>query len=112
MQKALAICLLAAGAALTSGVAEARVDVGIGIGLPGPAYVVPPPPVYYPPPPVYYEPAPVYVEPQPIIVAPGYYGDWRARAWQERQWRERRWREREWRIHHREWRRWHDGEED
>ncbi|MDF3833269.1 hypothetical protein P3W85_09965 [Cupriavidus basilensis] len=112
MRRVLAICALAAGAAVTPGIVEARVDVGIGIGIPGPVFVAPPPPVYYEPPPVYYEPVPVYVEPQPVIVAPGYYGDWRARAWQERQWRERRWHEREWRIHHRGWRRGHDDEDD
>ena len=112
MQKALPICLLAAGVALTSGLAEAHVDVGIGIGLPGPAFVVPPPPVYYAPPPVYYEPAPVYVKPPPVVVAPGYYDDWRVRAWEEQQWRERRWREHEWRIRHRGGPRWHDDEDD
>ena len=47
-------------------IAEARVDVDIGIGVPGPRYYRPhyyaphyyaPPPVYYPPP-AYYAPAP------------------------------------------------------
>ncbi|MDF3831799.1 hypothetical protein P3W85_02320 [Cupriavidus basilensis] len=104
MRKILAIGLLAGAAGLISGVAEARVDVGIGIGLPWPAVVAPPPPVYY-------EPAPVYVAPQPVVVAPGYYDDWQARAWREQQWRERRWREREWRERHRDWHRWHDDDD-
>lgn len=104
MRKVLAVGLLAGVAALTSSVAEARVDVGIGIGLPWAAVVAPAPPVYY-------EPAPVYVAPRPVVVAPGYYDDWQARAWQEQQWRERRWREREWRERHREWHRWHDDDD-
>ena len=79
MQKNLALCALAAIAALSSQAALARVNVDIGIGVPGP----------------------VYVAPQPVIVAPGYYDDERGREWQERQWREQRWREREWRKHHR-----------
>src|ERR1700761_2648472 len=44
--------------------AQARVFVGVGIGLPfyGP-YL--PPPVYYPPPAAYYPPPPVYYTPPP-----------------------------------------------
>lgn len=54
--------------------AEARVFVGVGIGIPAyPAYY-PPPPVYYPPPPVYYAPPPppvvIYQQPQPVYAAP------------------------------------------
>ncbi|HEY2131360.1 MAG TPA: hypothetical protein VGH36_00040 [Acetobacteraceae bacterium] len=41
--------------------AEARVFVGIGVPLFGPAFY--PPPVYYPPPPVYYPPPPVVYAP-------------------------------------------------
>lgn len=41
MQKLFALCALAA-AVLPSQSALARVDVGIGIGLPGPVYVAPP----------------------------------------------------------------------
>lgn len=53
--------------------ADARVFVGVGVGVPIYApppiyYYPPPPPVYYVPPPVVYAPpppAPVYVAPQP-----------------------------------------------
>lgn len=55
MRKVAALWLLAGVVGLASSVAEARVDVGIGIGIPGPAVVVPPPVYYEPPPPVYYE---------------------------------------------------------
>lgn len=52
--------------------AEARVFVGVGIGVPAyPAYY--PPPVYYAPPPVYYAPPPpvvVYQPPAPVYAAP------------------------------------------
>jgi hypothetical protein len=50
--------------------AQARVFVGVGIGVPyfGPAYL-PPPPVYYYPPPVYYAPPPVYYS-QPQTYTP------------------------------------------
>ncbi|WP_427306234.1 hypothetical protein [Cupriavidus sp. H39] len=101
MRNILAACVLAGLGTIGWGSAQARVNVDIGIGVPG--YVVAPPPVYY-------EPAPVYAVPQqPVIAAPAYYDDWRARrAWREEQWRERRWREREWRERHREWHRWHD----
>ncbi|MCY1267774.1 hypothetical protein D9M68_159580 [compost metagenome] len=111
MRKVAALWLLAGVVGLPSSVAEARVDVGIAIGIPGPAVAVPPPVYYEPPPSVYYEPAPVIVEPRPVVVTPGYeyyYDDWQARAWREQQWRERRWRERQWRERHREWHRWHD----
>ena len=54
--------------------AEARVFVGVGIGVPAyPAYYYPPPPVYYVPPPVYYAPPPpvvVYQPPAPVYAAP------------------------------------------
>ncbi|WP_454752786.1 hypothetical protein [Cupriavidus necator] len=105
MQKILAACILAGVATIGPGTAQARVNVDIGIGVPG--YAVTPPPVYY-------EPAPVYVAPpQPVVVAPGYYDDWRERrAWREQQWRERKWREREWREQRREWRRWHEDHDD
>ncbi|HUN50717.1 MAG TPA: hypothetical protein VMU42_06355 [Candidatus Sulfotelmatobacter sp.] len=46
--------------------ANARVFVGVGIGVPGPFYY--PPPVYYAPPPVYYAPPPpVYYAPAPVV---------------------------------------------
>jgi hypothetical protein len=64
--------LLAASVALGVPGAEARVDVAIGVGVPGfyaPPVVVAPPPVYYAPPPYYYAPGPAY------YYAPGpYYG--------------------------------------
>ncbi|WP_454739685.1 hypothetical protein [Cupriavidus necator] len=105
MQKILATCLIAAAITLAPGAAQARVDVGIGIGIPGI--------VVAPAAPVSYEPAPVYVEPpRPVVVAPSYYEDWEARAWREQQWRERRWREREWRERHRKWHRRHDDDDD
>ncbi|GLC92583.1 hypothetical protein Tamer19_19910 [Cupriavidus sp. TA19] len=107
MRTILAACALAGVAVMGPGTAQARVNVDIGIGVPG--YAVAPPPVYY-------EPAPVYVAPpQPVVVAPAYYDDGHARAWREQQWRERKWREREWREQRRrerEWRRWHDGYDD
>jgi hypothetical protein len=66
------------------GVANARTDVSIGIGLPLPGVVYgggyyappPPPPVYYGP--VYrervYYPEPVYYAPRPVYYGPRYYG--------------------------------------
>ena len=67
-----ALCVLLAGASITSGETQARVVVGFGFGFP--AYGWPwyaPPPVYYPPPPVYYAPPPPvwYVQP-PIAQTP------------------------------------------
>jgi hypothetical protein len=52
-------------AAIVPATAEARVFVGVGVGVYGPpAYYYPPPAYYYPPPPAYYySPAPVYVAP-------------------------------------------------
>lgn len=52
---------------LAAGAADARVFVGVGIGVPfyGPGYYGPPP--YYPPP-VYYAPPPVYYPPPPPVV--------------------------------------------
>jgi len=104
MKRYLAASIVAGIALLASSGAMARVDVGIGIGIPGVVVAAPPP--------VYYEPEPVYVAPQPVVVAPGYYDDWRAREWQRRQWREQKWREHEWRERRREWHRWHEDEDD
>lgn len=63
--------LALAGLATMSGMpaAQARVFVGVGIGVPAyPAYY--PPPVYYPPPPVYYAPPPVVYTPPPVVYTP------------------------------------------
>ena len=49
--------------------ADARVFVGVGVGVP--LYGPPPPVYYYPPPPVYYAPPPVVYSPPP---APAYSG--------------------------------------
>lgn len=58
---------LALGAVLlaVAPTAEARVFVGIGVGVPGPVYY--PPPVIYAPPPVVYAPPPpvAYMSPPP-----------------------------------------------
>ncbi len=62
-----ALSIAALSLALVAGLpgsADARVFVGVGIGLPGP-YYYPPPAYYYPPPPVYYAPPPVYYAPAP-----------------------------------------------
>lgn len=83
---------LAAAALMVAGmgVANARTDVSIGIGVPLPGvavygggyYAPPPPPVYYPAP-VYrervYYPAPVYYAPRPVYYGPRYYGPPRGR---------------------------------
>jgi hypothetical protein len=63
---ALTIALVAA----LPGAANARVFVGVGIGVPGPFYYGPP--VYYAPPPVYYAPPPAYYPPPapPVYYAP------------------------------------------
>ncbi len=103
MRKAAALLLLVGVTALGSNMAEARVDVGIGI----------PAPVVVAPPPVYYEPAPVVVQPvSPVVAVPAYYYDnWRARAWREREWREQQWREREWRERRQEGGNWNDDDD-
>jgi hypothetical protein len=67
------LALLAAAATGLPAIAEARVNVDIGIGVPGPRYR---PhyyaPHYYVPPPVYYYPPPavVYAPPPPIVYTP------------------------------------------
>jgi hypothetical protein len=60
---------LCAAALLLPGAAQARVYVGVGVGIP-PVYA--PPPVYYAPPPVYYGPPPpvAYAPPPPVAYAP------------------------------------------
>jgi len=68
-----------------SGVAMARVDLGVNIGVPAPVYVAPQP-VYAPPPPVVYQPAPVYGAPAIVI---GWHGDryWDGhRYWNRDEW--------------------------
>lgn len=65
------VAVIATGmaAGLASTPAQARVFVGIGVGVPfyypPPYYYYPPPPVVYTPPPVYTAPAPTYVQPPP-----------------------------------------------
>lgn len=105
MRKNLLSVILGGAILVASTVASAHVDVGIGIGIPGPVFV-PAEPAYIAPPPVVYAPPPV------VGYGYGYGDDWRAREWHERQeWRERQWRhheheEREWR----ERRGWGDGD--
>jgi len=50
-----------------SSIAQAHVNVDIGIGVPGVVYAEPAP--VYAPPPVYVAPRPVYV-PRPVVVTP------------------------------------------
>ena len=60
------------------GAAQARVFVGVGVGVPffgPPAYYPPPfhypPPMYYHPPPMYYHPPPpVFYAPPPVVYTP------------------------------------------
>lgn len=80
------IVALGAGAVLSAstGSAEARTSLFLGIGLPPiylgpPAYYYPPPP----PPPPYYYPAPAYTPPPPPRCRARY--DWR---WDGYQWRQ------------------------
>ena len=86
MRKGIVTVLAAAGLAIASGTAAARVDVGIHFGIPAPVYVQPAP-VYYPrpvyvAPPVYYAPAPVYYS-EPVY----YYGRPHRRHHGHRHWR-------------------------
>ena len=82
--------LLAASVALGAPWAQARVDVDIGVGLPGfyappPVYYAPPPPVYYaPPPPVYYAPPAYYYAPGPYYGGGYWYDDEGRRHWRRR----------------------------
>jgi hypothetical protein len=76
--------LLGASAAAVSGLAMARVDVGVNIGVPAPVYVQPPP--------VVYQPAPVYAVGMPAVVI-GWHGD---RYWDGR----RYWARDDWNRHH------------
>jgi len=91
IRKSVVIALVAAGATLAAGAAQAGVHWSVGINLPVPPLpvIVAPAPVYsasvpvYAPAPVYYEPAPVvyrrpypvYVRPVPVVY-PRYYGGW------------------------------------
>lgn len=87
--------------------AFARVDLSVGIGIPG-AVMVAPEPVYVPPPayviprPVY-APRPVVVVPPPAVYAPGW------RGYDDDRWE--RW-DRGWRKHHRHWRHGDDDDDD
>jgi hypothetical protein len=62
--------LLGAAVACVSPAASARVNLNIGIGLPG----------LYAPPPVVYAPQPVYGPPPVVYGAPYYGGGWRGRG--------------------------------
>jgi hypothetical protein len=73
IRSALVLGTCVAALALT-GAAQARVFVGVGIGVPVVPYAYPapvyaPPPVYYGPPPGYYAPPPAYYAP-PAAYAP------------------------------------------
>ena len=72
MRRYLSVIALLGVAMLVLGLpaaAQARVFVGVGIGVPvyGPAYYPYPAPVYYAPPPVVYAPPPVIVAPTPVV---------------------------------------------
>lgn len=104
--KQLAIIAALGGALLTiAPCAQARVNVDIGIGIPGVVYAEPAP-VYVAPQPVYVEPPRVYV-PRPVVVAPApvYAPYWRERDDDddddqgERRWRRRGHREHGWHRH-------------
>ena len=87
MRKGIVTVLAAAGLAIASGTAAARVDVGIHFGIPAPVYVQPAPVYYAPrpvyvPPPVYYGPAPVYYS-EPVY----YYPRPHRRHWHRHHWR-------------------------
>lgn len=98
MRKNLISAIVGGAILVASSMASAHVDVGIGIGIPGPVFI-PAQPVYEAPPPIVYAPAPV--------AAYGYPEDWRERDWHERQeWRERQWRHHEHERERRERRGW------
>lgn len=113
IRKSVVVALLAVGATLAAGTAEAGVHWSVGINLPvpplpvivapAPVYSAPVPvysapvPVYSAPAPVYYEPAPVvygrpypvYVRPAPVVY-PRYYRGWHDHdrgRWEQRPWR-------------------------
>jgi len=106
IRKSVILALVAVGATLAAGAAQAGVHWSVGINLPVPVYGAPvysaPVPVYaapayYDPAPVYYEPAPVYRRPYPVyvrpvpVVYPRYYRGWhdhdRRGHWEHRAWR-------------------------
>jgi hypothetical protein len=70
--KTLAVAAIALG---TVGVASARTDVALSIGIPF-GYVQPAP--------VYVQPRAVYVQPAPVYYAPGYVAYERGWAWRHR----------------------------
>ncbi len=70
MKKIVSLIVVAACVATVSSVAQARVSVDIGLGVPG--YYAPPPVVYAPP--VYVAPQPVYAGPPVYVAPPVVYG--------------------------------------
>jgi hypothetical protein len=86
------LSLAVIGSALVFGAsaASARVDVGIGIGIPplvvapGPVYAAPPAVVYGPPPVAYAAPAYGYGYPAPVVG-----GFWVTDQWGHRHWNRR-----------------------
>jgi hypothetical protein len=93
-----ATAALGLAALVAMGAAQARTDVFLSLGLPGPVYAqqqpvyvqpqpvyVQPQPVYVQPQPVYVQPRPVYVQPQPVYMQPQpVYGYSRGGAWGDR----------------------------
>jgi hypothetical protein len=68
MKRYLTATLLGLAALSMSPLANARVDLNIGLGVPG----------YYGPPPVVYQPQPVYAAPPVVYGNPGWgHRDWR-----------------------------------
>jgi hypothetical protein len=104
MKRTVILCAMGITAACASAGASAHADIGVFLGVPGPAYETPPPVVYEAPPVVYQEPPVVYDEP-PVVYAPapaavygyGYQGgDWDHRRWHGNGWHKG------WKHHHRE----------
>ena len=111
IRKSVVLALVAVGATLAAGAAQAGVHWSVGINLPvpvygapvysAPVYSAPVPiyaePAYYEPAPVYYQAAPVYRRPYPVyvrpapVVYPRYYRGWhdhdRRGRWEHRAWR-------------------------
>lgn len=102
MKQLAIVAALAAGLLTIAPGVQARVNVDIGIGIPGVVYAEPAP-VYVAPQPVYVAPQPVYMAPRPVVVAPApVYAPapyWRGRGDDDDDQGERRWRERGYRKH-------------
>jgi hypothetical protein len=64
--------VLSLGVLLGAPAAQARVFVGVGIGVPGPVVVAPAPVVVAPPPVVYAPPPVAYAPPAGYVAPPGY----------------------------------------